>query len=145
MSSKVDKLLQSLWKFVKNSCADWISWGNKLKWLFISFKVVSFFGFCGLLVSLWFGIGKAFQKSVEIATGLHSAGYIKDTQVVEIINTSQTLLYDKVVGHVTILATGVMVSIIGLKMISEKVSTDIAKKSKDLTKYLTKEADDIND
>jgi hypothetical protein len=138
MSPKAVKLLESLWQFVKNSCDDWVNWGNKLKWLFISFKFVAFFGFCGLLISLWYGLGKAFQRSVEIATGLHSAGYIKDTQVVEIVNTSQTLLYDKVIGHASVVAVGVLVAIVGLKALSEKIDGDVAKSGADLKKYLKK-------
>jgi len=127
--------------FIQDSVSDWLSWGNKLKWSFISFKFLSFFGFCGLLVLLWFGLERTFQKTIDMATNLHTSGHITQDHLTEIINTAQTVYYDNVIGHVSILAAAVLVAIIGLKMISEKVESEMAKvgkTKKDLKKFLKK-------
>jgi len=128
-------------KFIKSSALDWVDWANKLKWSFISFKFLSFFGFCGLLVLLWFGLERAFNKTVAIATSLYTSGHITDEHLTNIINTAQTVYYDSVIGHVSILAAAVLVSIIGLKIMSERVESELAKagkKTKDLKKFLKK-------
>jgi len=125
-------------KGVKLSFLDWAAWANKLKWSFISFKFLAFFGFCGLLVAFWFGLQRAFQKSVEVATGLYSADYIEKEHVKDIVIQAQNVLYNEAVGHVTILAAAVMVSIVGLKMMAERVESKLSEKSDKLSKYIEK-------
>ena len=128
--------------FLCDSASDWVSWANKLKWHFISFKFLAFFGFCGLLVLLWYGLERAFSKTVEIATALHASGHIEEEHVTKIVTTAQTVYYDNVIGHVSLLAAAVLVAIIGLKMISEKVEGDISKATgkaaKDLKNFMKK-------
>ena len=132
------ELKEAASRFVKDSASDWAAWCSKLKWHFISFKFLSFFGFCSLLVLFWFGLEKAFQKSVEVATALYSGGYIEKEHVKEIITQAQNVLYNEAVGHVTILGAAVLVAIVGLKMMAERVEGALAEKGKDLTKYVKK-------
>jgi hypothetical protein len=104
-----------LTKYVKSSLEDWGAWFTKLKWSFISFKFLSFFGFCGLLVAFWYGAQQAFQKTVEVATGLYKGEFIEKEHVKEIVINGQNAIYDHAFGHVATVAVGVLVAIVALK------------------------------
>lgn len=125
-------------KYICDCLQDWAEWFTKLKWSFISFRFLSFFGFCGLLIAFWKGLEVAFMQSVNVATELHVRGYIDKEHVKDIITQAQNVLYNEAVGHVSILAAGVLIAIVGLKMVSDHIEGKLAEQGKDLRKYVKK-------
>lgn len=124
--------------YIANSLQDWSHWFTKLKWSFISFKFLSFFGFCGLLVCFWYGSQKALKEGVEVAKALHKEGFIKEEHVKEIVINGQTAIYDHAFGHVATVAVGVLVAIVALKAVAQHVEGKLVESGKDLNKYIKK-------
>lgn len=137
--------------YLLDTARDWGSWFRRIKWLFASFKFLSFFSVLLVSVAFWVGLGVVFDNTVDVVTALHQKGLIDNAHVKDITVKAYDVLYDKAVGHFSVFLTGVLVAIVGAKMVSEygegKVRTEVAKEAAkngkitngdDLEKFLPK-------
>lgn len=97
---------------------DWKLWFKKLKWELISFKFLSFWTLICLLILCWWSLAKLHTNSIEVAKSLKTEGYIEKEAVSALIIHSQTVIYEKALGHVLLFFGTVLVSIIAIKGVS---------------------------
>ncbi len=128
---------------------DWKAFWCKLKWQFISFKFLSFWAYTTLLICFWFSLEHLHQQSIKYAKEMFKEELITSAQVTELINHSQTVLYDTTLSHLLLFLGTIITAIIAIKGVSyvtegqrkraviNKIG-DSAEKNEDLKKFLPK-------
>jgi len=128
---------------------DWKCFWRKLKWQLISFKFLSFWAYTGLLVFFWYSLESLHHHSIEYAQDMFKEKLITSTQVSELINHSQTVLYDTALSHLLLFLGTIITALVAIKGVSyvtegQRSRTVINKmgenteRNEDLKKFLPK-------
>jgi len=126
---------------------DWRDYWNKIKWQLISFKFLSFWAYTGLLFFFWRSLDTLHKQSIDYAKEMFKEHLITSAQVSELINHSQTVLFDTALSHLLIFLATILTALIAIKGVSyitdgqkERViinkMSDNAESNANLKKYL---------
>lgn len=127
---------------------EWRAWFSKIKWQLISFKFLSFWVSIGLLIAAWVSLFNIFEYTVRVAIDLHEKDYISGAELTDIINHSQSIMFNSALSHVLVLSGAILASIVAIRGVSyyteskttcealKKVESNKPKSTEDLKKFL---------
>jgi hypothetical protein len=130
--------------------SDWKQFWCKLKWQLISFKFLSFWAYTILLIFFWFSLEHLHQQSIMYAKEMFKEKLITSVQVSELINHSQTTLYDTALSHLLLFLGTIVTAILAIKGVSyvtegqkersviNKMSSESVEDKENLKKFLPK-------